>query len=553
MWSQPPPPGPRETQPPLARMAGGVLASLAVLSSAGCRYTVEPTADDSTAASQEVAKAVATDERPGEVPLHEMARRHAGFAGFFFEDGIPVVLITDIEQADLARDAFASTQDQFFDRSLGVIGAVEVRPAKYTFAQLAEWRDALAERVFRIDGVVSLDLDERGNRIDVGLADQGSGERVRAQFTALGLPEDAAQTQIRGRFKLDVPTPSNAAAVRWRSDDGTVNDTIRPVVGGLVLWRPGLVVPCTLGFNFMFDTSTTMYALTASHCTPDLWEFDGEDFFQPGSGAANLIGAEAIDPDPDSCGAYRCRKSDAAAIEYGISDHLFGHVVRTTSRHPTQGSVTIDTSKPRMRIKYEALAWTGWTVDKIGRSTGWTYGTVEKTCEDVILDLLIHKCQTIATYGHEVGDSGSPVFIWQDSTVQLVGVHAGHDGEDMAMFSTIGNIEAEFGAIETSYGVFIDGPGGAWTEGTYEWEAMPSPTAGSHSYQWRVQYIATGQWQTLGTAKTQQLYIDANDGHLLLEVTASANFGQTGLSAMHERVISNNIGGGPEQPARDRR
>lgn len=64
----------------------------------------------------------------------------------------------------------------------------------------------------------------------------------------------------------------------------------------------------------------------------------------------------------------------------------------------------------------------------------------------------------------------------------------------------------------------------------------------------QVQYLSTGNTVTLGTGKTQQLYMDGTTGHVLLQVTST--FAQTGTSATHERVVSNNIGGGPEQPSR---
>lgn len=54
---------------------------------------------------------------------------------------------------------------------------------------------------------------------------------------------------------------------------------------------------------------------------------------------------------------------------------------------------------------------------------------------------------------------------------------------------------------------------------TYTWEAMPSGGSGSYSYQWKLLYDGSSNWQTLGTAKTQQLTVFAGEPDFQLRVT----------------------------------
>jgi hypothetical protein len=96
--------------------------------------------------------------------------------------------------------------------------------------------------------------------------------------------------------------------------------------------------------------------------------------------------------------------------------------------------------------------------DKVGRTTGWTYGFVKKTCVDMnrpdysgggfgrIL------CQDWTSYKRAGGDSGSPVFRWYGNTVRLAGIHWGgitEGGVTYGVMSAMWNIEKDLGALGT--------------------------------------------------------------------------------------------------------
>lgn len=89
------------------------------------------------------------------------------------------------------------------------------------------------------------------------------------------------------------------------------------------------------------------------------------------------------------------------------------------------GSITIDSQNPPMTIVGEfPYPVGGEMVDKMGRTTGWTYGFVKKTCVDMLLSAYsgsgvgLLLCQDWASYWNDKGDSGSPVFRYYGSTVR---------------------------------------------------------------------------------------------------------------------------------------
>jgi hypothetical protein len=96
--------------------------------------------------------------------------------------------------------------------------------------------------------------------------------------------------------------------------------------------------------------------------------------------------------------------------------------------------------------------------DKMGRTTGWTYGFVKKTCVDMNKTSYAGPgigrilCNDWSSYHSNNGDSGSPVFRWYGSTVRLAGLHWGgitSGGTRYAIMSAMWNIEADLGALST--------------------------------------------------------------------------------------------------------
>jgi len=98
----------------------------------------------------------------------------------------------------------------------------------------------------------------------------------------------------------------------------------------------------------------------------------------------------------------------------------------------------------------------GEMVDKMGQTTGWTYGFVNRTCMTANVSTewtvdgrpIRFQCQDRANYFGDSGDSGSPVFVWYGNTVHLMGIHWGGSSSH-SMFSALWNIQADLGNITT--------------------------------------------------------------------------------------------------------
>jgi hypothetical protein len=288
--------------------------------------------------------------------------------------------------------------------------------------------------------VVYADLDEARNRVTIGVEDAAAGGRARALLTQLGLPD--AAVLIRETRPVEY-----AATLRSR---------VRPVGGGLQIHFGDFV--CTLGFNAL--RSGVASYITNSHCTNVQGGTEGTQHYQHDRSVANtLIGTETADPVYFTGGACpllrRCRYSDASRGRYasGVSQTL-GRIVRTTSRNALSGSLTISTTNPSFTVNSErANSLVGQTVNKIGRTTGWTFGKVEATCvtTNVSGTTITQLCQTFVSAGVGPGDSGSPVFNWSGSgsNVRLAGILWGGSGNNLFVFSPMSGIERELGPLTT--------------------------------------------------------------------------------------------------------
>jgi hypothetical protein len=394
-----------------------------------------------------------------------------------------------------------------------------------------------------MDDVNSIDLNEGINRIEIGLETGIGRSDVERRLKELGIPQEAVVFGSPGPIILE--------------NGHTLRDRNRPLRGGLQIDPVG-VNPCTFSFNAIrhqFPPSSVF--LTASHCTIAEWADDGAAMFQPvETNSGDRIGHEVHDPPPFRCGPFwdrhNCRYSDAAMVLHETSSFEQGFIVRTVGRvgpgRWLQGSLEIDANNPRLMIIGESpTSLQGDEVDKIGRTTGWTWGQVTHTCRDLRRGVNRRVCQDLATYSSDQGDSGSPVFIWHgDNTATLRGVHWGSDGGlNLAIFSPLSGVKKDLGPMTTVLAVAVEivGPSVVELPGTYTWEAFPAGGNGHYSYQWSVHYFNTGQTDVLGTAKTQSLDVWRELGHFEMRVTVSS--AQTTNSDAH--FVNNNIDGGPRE------
>jgi hypothetical protein len=386
--------------------------------------------------------------RPHEAAFHKISQQIKGFGGYFYDEkGNMVAYLVDLSEEKLAREILEpilkSRDLSERERSTGLI---EFRQAEHSFLELAAYRDQATERVLSLNGVEWTDLDEAQNRFVVGLSREASKDEVAKALEEHKVPLRAVAFEESGKAEEDL----------------TLRDYKRPLQGGYQIQRPDGGT-CTLGFNAYWAGYATF--LTNSHCTAKVWENNSTLIYQNNTAAGNLVGFELSDPKPYTCGIfglYRCRWSDAAVIyKYGSVSWNYGRIARTTfwGVPGDTGSVVVDPYNPFMTITSEYSYPTGGEMfDKMGRTTGWTYGFVKKTCVDMnkpsytgggIGRIL---CQDWTNYKSDGGDSGSPVFRWYGSTVRLAGIHWGgitEGGTRYAILSAMWNIEKDLGALST--------------------------------------------------------------------------------------------------------
>jgi hypothetical protein len=372
--------------------------------------------------------------------LLRIGREIPGFGGLFYdEQGRPTVYLLD------PQGAGASAL-----KSLGP--EVRVRRGEYEFARLLDWRLKLRP-LLALPGVVYLDVDEARNRVVLGLDATSASksldrDRLERELLATSVPRQALLLQETA----PVETLAN------------LQSTYRPAPGGIQILFP-LAPPtygvCTLGFNA--QRGSVLGFVINSHCTGTRGEVDGIRYFQslPSNGA---IGTEIADPafstDPPCPAGRRCRLSDSAFAKYDKAKQgILGRIARPASGSPEFGSLTVNPAGARFSITGRINSpLTGDTVHKVGRTTGWTYGTVVATCSDSNIsnsDITLF-CQSRVRAGAGGGDSGSPVFyrIGSSPKVRLAGILWGGNTDPQLgttyVFSPLENIEEELGPLKVN-------------------------------------------------------------------------------------------------------
>jgi hypothetical protein len=360
-----------------------------------------------------------------------MGRQIPGFGGLFYDaEGRPNVYLLDPEGAGAAAV-----------KSLG--SDVVVRRGDYEFERLAGWRLELRP-LLAMPGVVSLDADEGRNRVVIGVDASSRTKsldraRLETRLLSTGVPRQAVVFQETARFDP------------WVG----LRDKLRPAPGGSQIVFSSFV--CTLGFNAY--RGNVFGFVVASHCSDVRGELDGVRYFQSVPGTQTGIGAEVFDPvftsDPPCPPGRRCRMSDTAFAKYDKPTlGGLGKIARPLSGGSETGTLTLKNAAARFSITGKTGSpLEGDILHKVGRTTGWTYGTVIGTCADLnTANQVTLLCQSVVRGGGGPGDSGSPVFYsLPKNNVRLVGIlwGGGTDPElgTVYAFSPLENIEADLGPL----------------------------------------------------------------------------------------------------------
>ena len=294
--------------------------------------------------------------------------------------------------------------------------------------------------VMAIEGTVFSDNDERIGKVVIGVSELRAESAVRAAMRRAGVAE--------GDYAIEVTAPIVNMA--------TLRDVIRPTQGGIQIHFSQYV--CTLGFNA--DHAGGRSFITNSHCTSRQGGTEGTTYAQPSRTIdPTVIATEVDDPAYLRGGACpkgkTCRHSDASRALYSAGTASNRGEIAATSG-PNNGSLTITgvvnlTSQDNSTKNFAI----GTTVNKIGRTTGWTRGTVNRTCTNTSVSgsKVYLYCQTFVNDpgGANVvggGDSGSAVWTGSTSSATLVGILWGGSSDNKQfVFSPLASIQQELGNV----------------------------------------------------------------------------------------------------------
>lgn len=343
-----------------------------------------------------------------------------GVGGLFAdEDGALVVTLTPSGSGAAAREflvnGIGAQRGPLMKRD-GTLRAMRERHASYRFSELVAYHDAIIELLPAVDGMVSIDANERRNKVVIGVTDQQAATHVRNRIQELGLPQDAfAFTRVR--------SVREAASIR---------DHFRPTGGGMQIRVRHDVASnswttCTLGFN-VYKHLEERYALTAGHCSGQ--NFGTNHFVSnPAEGSSSKrIGYVADLPSAYFCGGMLsvCRDVDVLRIRYYSSISSPGRVIHTIASGGPFAPGTLNRVSGQVWQMEEApQTWApadGDTVHKVGRTTGWTHGPIVTSCETWMVNYVMNVCQARVLAYADAGDSGAPVVLALDGKYYPVGI-----------------------------------------------------------------------------------------------------------------------------------
>lgn len=391
------------------------LAVLVLLASAGCedRPITAPGPDEAPRG----AKAGAPPPQELWTSDDEWARAARaevpGFAGYYFEDGVPVILLKDHRQREAAERYLAPALAQASrGRNAGPMPRPVVRKVTHDFAELKGWFDQLDGLMLPRADVNSLDVDEVNNRVTIGVRDDAAVQALRREAARLRVPPGALG------FKIVGPAVPAIGLRDWTST----------LTGGFQIAGPpppGYTGVCTFGFNAVHQGVWVF--VTNSHCTYNPFVMGSTIITQPTYVQGNEIGTEYADRGLYACAGIgtSCRKSDAAYIRHNGSRTIGqGKIAYTQLGYGAPAPLEVLGYYDITR-RYTTVA-VGDFLDKTGRTSGSTYGQVLEACVTAYQEhsgvRYTLQCQDLSSVWSQGGDSGSPMYVYRYGNAELYGI-----------------------------------------------------------------------------------------------------------------------------------
>lgn len=309
----------------------------------------------------------------------------------------------------------------------------------------------ISPEVMSLPGTVFSDNDERIGKVVIGVDNVGAMRGVQTAMARLGVgTSDYA-------VELTSPIEFKATLQNTRFASG----------------RAGMQVHfsryvCSVGADVRHVSTNARGFIINSHCTATQGGTEGTLYYQPSRTAfPTAIAMEVDDPPYVKSGANcprgkKCRWSDASRSVYQNGYVGSGGLIaKTTATSPNTGNLTVD----------ETATWSytgqddtgadnvvGSTVNKVGRTTGWTQGRITRTCTNTSVSgsTVYLLCQSFVSDpdGATVvsgGDSGSGVWTGSGGSAKLVGLLWGGSSDNKTfVFSPLKQIQQELGAVDAT-------------------------------------------------------------------------------------------------------
>ena len=340
--------------------------------------------------------------------LLRMESRIPGFGGMFRDsDGSVVAYLTDMNRAGIARAEIARSANRFDvdESTAGKLrsGAVEFRAGRFAFSELVAMQAKVAEAVAELVGVAWIDADEKTNRVRLAIDPAADRGVFREANAAANIPPDAVEI-VSGK-------PGEFSNIRSHFLNG--------IAGGLQIHNGA--GSCTLGFIGSLSSGEYGF-LTAAHCAAGELGAGttGGAIYQNGV-PAGQVGSVLLNPawnltDPRCLGNVKCAWTDGMFVQKVGTRPFYHYVAHTDSAGHNSHIGSIMERPDWFNPVGRTISFTGMEIDKVGRTTGWTVGTLEITCAvhqvgigggQYATMLCLDKVDNSAI-GR--GDSGGPVF-----------------------------------------------------------------------------------------------------------------------------------------------
>ena len=403
-----------------------------------CSEPLEPASNRPTQLLGEIAEARTSDARrlrTFDDEMVEMARSAPGFTGFYVDENGQL----RARSTNRSNRSQIATQLHEFLRSTNqgentarsaLIAAMLIEHADYDFVQLSTWYRELTP-LFGSSGITVTDIDERRNRVVIGVRNATSIAAIRDKLRNFAVPAEAVLIEVRPLIEME---------------SGALQLKVRPVTAGTrVITSEG----CTIGFPTYYQTPGVgdpyylydglKYFVTAAHCTTVFGVLNYNRFGQPDQN--NPVGTEIADPslftsaENTQCPAeYPCRYSDAALVRLdGTIDWRVGKIPAVASTEPPYYYTNYNTFYNTDGFVDSSFGdlYNGTGIVVTGQAGGRTHGQITDTCvgvpqsdDGLVIDRWL-LCQFLTNNLNSTGgDSGGPVSTL-GATPTLLGVHWG--------------------------------------------------------------------------------------------------------------------------------